>query len=71
MNYIGKPISGNLFKHKEDDVEERELLIFLTPRIMKDNLQFSRQLTIVPREQSMLSSRKEAISRSLEEFSKE
>ena len=36
------PLLGNLFKNKDDRVERTELLIAITPKIVKDNGQFAR-----------------------------
>ncbi|MCK4810254.1 MAG: hypothetical protein KAS99_04880 [Candidatus Omnitrophica bacterium] len=70
--FIGDiPLLGKLFTHKYKKAEERELLIFLTMRIVKDHLQFSRLPgEALLREQSMLYPREEAIKNSLDNFSK-
>ena len=32
------PIVGNLFKNRENRTDQRELLVFITPRIVSDDL---------------------------------
>lgn len=63
------PLLGNLFKHKRDDVDDRELLIFITPRLVEESqFQFSRAVRTLDREQSMVNSKQEAVQTALDRF---
>lgn len=70
------PLFGYLFKHKEKSPnEERELLVFITPRIVKEsNIELSqaKKAVVQEREQSVVcqTSRQQAIDNILEKFSK-
>ena len=68
------PIFGALFRHKDKTKDrERELLVFITPRIIKDSLTElaqSKKSNLAEREQETASSinRQEAINRNLNKF---
>lgn len=64
------PLMGGLFRHKHKDTSERELMIFLTPRIVEDRDSLvgrDRPMTPLRREQPDLS-RKDSIGTALERF---
>jgi type II secretory pathway component GspD/PulD (secretin) len=62
------PLIGAAFRHSDTDVEERELLIFLTPRIIRDSGDYaSSASSIEPREQSR-QGRQSSIDNSLARF---
>lgn len=64
------PLMGKLFTQKTKNNEERELLIFLTPKIIQENMQLtSVAASMEPREQSMISSRQSAIDNMLNSLS--
>ncbi len=63
------PVLGNLFKHKRDEVDDRELLIFITPRLVDESqFQLSRAVRTLGREQSMVSSKQDAVETALDRF---
>jgi type II secretory pathway component GspD/PulD (secretin) len=70
------PILGRLFTHRyKDKDKDRELLVFITPRIVKDNnieLAQAKNINIPEREQSTASGidRSDAINTSLNNFEK-
>ena len=45
------PFIGRVFRWKNDDVQERELLVFLTPRIVEDKPVFAQKTKVFSREQ--------------------
>jgi len=45
------PIIGRLFRHKHESSTERELVVFLTPRIINENSCLARGQNLFPREQ--------------------
>lgn len=65
------PILGSLFKEKDKDVTERELLVFLTPHIVKETeYLLSEKGKLKLREQSISLLRKKIITSFLDKFSK-
>ncbi|MCD6228700.1 MAG: hypothetical protein J7K17_04425 [Candidatus Omnitrophica bacterium] len=65
------PLLGALFRHRNKTKdEERELLVFITPRIVKEGSDISGIFKTLPREQSTLSQRKKAIELVLDQLSK-
>lgn len=65
------PVIGKLFKHKEKDTTERELLIFITPHIVEDTLQVSHTRTLLKRERGEISFKRNLMRIALDNFSKE
>ncbi len=64
------PILGRLFRHKSKDVQERELLVFLTPHVIQEvESCITNKAKILPREQ-LNSVKKESVSVALDKFSK-
>jgi type II secretory pathway component GspD/PulD (secretin) len=61
------PLIGAAFRHSDTHVEERELLIFLTPRIIRDSGDYASAPSMEPREQSR-QGRQSAIDNSLARF---
>jgi len=64
------PFLGALFRHKSYDNDERELLVFLTPHIAEDVRGFTSLSKLQEFREQSTSSRKKAIDRALEKFSK-
>jgi type II secretory pathway component GspD/PulD (secretin) len=63
------PFLGRLFRYKNKDNEERELLVFLTPQIIEDGAPFAKANNIFHREQADYL-RKSSIKFALDKFSK-
>ena len=61
------PWVGKLFSFKDDDRSERELLVFLTPKIIEDTPRLAKSANIPYREQD--SARKELMSVAMDRFS--
>ena len=65
------PLLGSLFRHRAKNVQERELFIFITPRIVEDSpLQFSNVSQPSLLREQVPSSRREAIRSALNRFNK-
>ena len=64
------PLLGSLFRGKDKNTKERELLIFITPHIVKDFVSLSAREGVKMREQSVPLSRKRIITSFLDKFSK-
>ena len=67
------PVLGQAFRHKDESSQERELIIFITPRIIKDAEKHESQEIIsrsIIREQDFPSSRFEQIEKELQEHEK-
>jgi type IV pilus assembly protein PilQ len=67
------PFLGAAFRHKDNSETERELIIFITPRIVKEDVQpvFSASNTELLREQDRPSSKIKAVETELGEFEKQ
>ncbi len=68
------PLLGSLFRYDSSDREERELLVFITPRIIAENeeegISFSKMSPNVTREQSLFA-RDDSVRVTLDSFSKQ
>ncbi len=65
------PVLGQAFRHKDESVTERELIIFITPHLISDQVGQESQKIIsksIIREQDFPSSRFEQIEKELKEF---
>jgi len=63
------PFFGALFRHKDKDITERELLIFLTPHIIKEKSCLAKKVKSSTREQET-SSREDSITLALDKLGK-
>jgi len=64
------PFLGNLFRHKQDTKIERELIIFITPHIVKQEGATQQMAKIPQREQVYFSEKKEVLQKYLDKFEK-
>jgi len=66
------PVLGKMFQNKSGDTQERELMIFLTPKILGETqLEFSRAFVPVTREQGCTQSKSVSVKSALDKYSKE
>ncbi len=61
------PLIGSLFRHKEKEKKERELLVFITPKIMWPKL-FQRKFTFALQREQSLGEKERAIKEALKRF---
>ncbi|MBN2483654.1 MAG: type II secretion system protein GspD [Candidatus Omnitrophica bacterium] len=68
--FLGKiPFLGGAFRHKSKTDDSRELLIFLTPRIIDDDIYYSEAPQSIPREQSEQGMKRDLIHTTLDRYS--
>jgi len=63
------PLIGSLFRHKEKEKRQRELLVFITPKIVWPKL-FQRKFTFALQREQFLEEREKAIKEALKRFEK-
>lgn len=63
------PFLGGAFRHKDQSTDSRELLIFLTPRIVDDDIYYTDAPQVIPREQAGQGVKRDLIHTTLDRYS--